>query len=469
MKIASVLLHGVIYPPDRSGRSGTMKKMTSLFVLLFIILSLSSCGDRTAADGGVEKDTSLSGEITFWHSFVQGARMEAVEEAASRFAERYPNVEINVETMTWSDFKSRWKEGMETGDLPDMSTACNIYEVEELVNAGVLQPVDEVIDSIGRDLFSDNVLTEISHEGGIYGVPYYSHAYVMWYRQDLLSQADLPVPSTWEELYQAARALTDPEKNIYGCPVPMGTDDFLATLYLHMYVRSGGGSLFRDDMTVDLTSDLALEGIRYWVRMYEECSPGETKDYTVMEQAALFYEGSSAFDFNSGFHISGVAGKRADLLDSISCAPLPRMNVEDEYYSAVVSHIPLVLYKDAENVEICRAFMEFLYQEENYIDFLDSVPVGMLPSIRGVSSTEKYQSNEMRRRFAEEEEIIREAMLNGTALGFERGPNLQAGILTSSGVIEKMFQDIVIDGADIPTAAKKAEQELNRLFAEAAE
>lgn len=445
-----------------------MKKITNLFLLAAIILSLTACGDSTAADGKVEKDTSLSGEITFWHSFVQGARMEAVERAVDKFTERYPNVTIHVETMTWSDFKSRWKEGMETGSLPDMSTACNLYEVEELVNAGVLQPVDEVIDSIGRELFSDNVLTEISHEGGIYGVPYYSHAYVMWYRQDLLDEAGLSVPSTWEELYQAARALTDPEKDIYGCPVSMGTKDFLATLYLHMYVRSAGGSLFGEDMTADLTSDLSLEGIRYWVKMYEECSPKETTDFTVMEQAALFYEGRSAFDFNSGFHISGVAGKRADLLDSVSCVSLPRMNVDDEYYSAVVSHIPLVLYKDAENAEICRAFMEFLYQEENYIDFLDSVPVGMLPSIRGVSSTEKYQSNEMRRKFAGEEEIIRDAMLNGTALGFEHGPNLQAGILTSSGVIEKMFQEIVINGADVSAAAQAAEEELNRLFAEAA-
>lgn len=446
-----------------------MNKLKIFSVLAAILLGLTACGGGTPADGTREEtDTSLSGEITFWHSFVQGARMEAVERAVRKFTERCPNVTIHVETMTWPEFKSRWKTGMETGDLPDISTACNMYELEELVYAGVLQPVDEVIDSIGRDLFSDSVLTEVSQDDGIYGVPYYSHAYVMWYREDLLAEAGLPVPSTWEELYEAAKAVTDPEKNIYGCPVSMGTTDFLSTLYLHMYVRSGGGSLLRDDMSADLTSDLALEGIRYWARMYRDCSPKGTRDYTVMEQAALFYEGTTAFDFNSGFHISGVAGRREDLLDSVSCMPLPRRNGDDEYYSAVVSHIPLVMYKDTENPEICRAFMEFLYQEENYIDFLDSVPVGMLPSVRGISSTEKYQSNEMRRRFAEEEETIVEAMLNGTALGFEHGPNLQAGILTSSGVIEKMFQEIMLDGTDVLTAARAAEEELNRLFREAA-
>lgn len=440
-----------------------MKKITKWALLAALALTLTACSSTTR-DEKTAVDESLKGEITFWHSFVQGSRMEAIESAVARFEEKYPNVKINIETMSWSDFKSRWKAGMENGELPDMSTACNMYEVEELVNAGALQPMNDVIDGVGRDLFSDYVLGELSHGDDIYGVPYYSHAYVMWYRKDLLEEAGIPVPSTWEELYEAAKAVTDPENNTYGCPVSMSPKDFMATIYLHMYVRSAGGSLLNDDMTVNLTSDLALEGIRYWVRMYEECSPKETIDYTVVEQASLFYEGTTAFDFNSGFHISGVAGSREDLLSSISCRPLPGMKEEDEYYSAVVSHIPLVLYKDAENADICKTFIQFLFEEENYIDFLDSVPVGMLPSVRGISSTEKYQSNDIRRQFASEEEVIQEAMLNGTALGFEHGPNLQAGIMTSSGVIERMFQNIIQNGVEIEKAARDAENELNQLF-----
>lgn len=442
-----------------------MKKLLAWILAAVMVFSFTACEhtDNTPVD------ESLSGEITFWHSFTQGSRMEAIDKAVMEFEKIYPNVKINVEAMTWIDFKERWKAGMETGDLPDISTACNMYEVEELVHSGLLQPADDVIDGIGRDLFSDNVLSELSYENGIYGVPYYSHAYVMWYRQDLLDAAGLDVPATWDELYKTARALTDSGNNVYGCPVSMGSKDFVSTINLHMYVSSGGGSLLNEDLTANLTSELALEGIRYWVKMYNDCSPAETVDYTIYDQAALFYEGSTAFDFNSGFHISGVAGSREDLLDSVSCTSLPKINEEDDYYSAIVTHIPLVIYKDAENTEICNTFIRFLFEEENYINFLDSVPVGMLPSVRGISSTEAYQSNETRRRFDEEEKVISEAMLNGTALGFEHGPNLQAGILTSSGVIERMFQDIIQNGTDVEAAAQKAEDELNRLFEEAVE
>lgn len=445
-----------------------MKRVAILLLTVLMALGLAACSSEEKAED-TPVDESLKGEITFWHSFTQGARMEALESAIVKFEKKYPNVKIHTETMTWSDFKTRWKDGVKTKDLPDISTACNMYEMEELVNAGILQPMDDVIEDIGKNLFSDNVLGELSHSDGIYGVPYYSHAYVMWYRKDLLAQAGLEVPSTWQELYEAAKALTDADNKIYGCPVSMSPKDFLSTINLHMYVRSGGGSLLKDDLTANITSDLALDGIRYWVKMYQTCSPKETIDYTVMEQSDLFYKGTTGFDFNSGFHISGVEGNRKDLLSSISCQPLPRINKEDESYSAVVSHIPLVLYKDAKNSQVCKAFIKFLFEEENYIEFLDSVPVGMLPSIRGISSTEKYQSNEIRKQFAAEEGVIQEAMLDGTALGFEHGPNLQAGIMTSSGVIERMFQDIVKNGTDVESAAKAAEKELNQLFSEAAD
>ena len=46
----------------------------------------------------------------------------------------------------------------------------------------------------------------------------------------------------------------------------------------------------------------------------------------------------------------------------------------------------------------------------------------------------------------------------------ESGPRPEAGLLTSQGVIESMFQDIIINGTDVETAAKAAEDKLNDLF-----
>jgi multiple sugar transport system substrate-binding protein len=452
-----------------------MKKVLSLVLALSLMLgSLAGCASTatsSSTDTGTSASTvaespsdtsALEGEITFWHSFTQGVRMEAVQAAADAFMKENPGVKINIETMSWADFNTKWNAGITTGDLPDMSTTCGTGEVAQLVNAGIIQPMDATIDAVGRDLFSTTVLNELNYDGATYGLPYYSHAQVMWVREDLLADAGLSVPTTWDELYDTAVALT--KDGVYGCAVSLSTDDFLGTRYLNFYVRSGGGSLLNDDLTANLTSDLAIDGINYWVKMYKNCSPAETINYGINDHATLYYQGITAFDFNSGFMIGGVQSNREDLVDYISCADLPKINESDPYYSAEASHIPLVIYKNTEHADICEAFIAFLFETDNYLEFLSAVPVGMMPSIDGIAETTAFTSNETRQEFAEEGEVILKAMQNGTAIGFEHGLSAQAGLLTSNGIIEKMFQDIIINGTDVEKAAQKAENELNELF-----
>ena len=168
----------------------------------------TSTAASTEASSTAESDAPLEGEITFWHSFTQGARMEAVQKAADKFMEANPGVKINIETYSWGDFNTKWNAGLTTGDLPDMSTAQGTGEVVEMLNADVLTPIDDMVDDIGRDRFSANALADMTSDGATYGVPYYSHAQVMWYRTDLLEAAGLEVPKTWDEFYDAAVTLT---------------------------------------------------------------------------------------------------------------------------------------------------------------------------------------------------------------------------------------------------------------------
>lgn len=446
-----------------AARGAIAKQTVWLSALCLIALALlTGC---TSAPTQPPDPAPAEKTITFWHCFVQEDRQQALDDAIARFEESHPGTRIETEAMQWPEFKKRWRAGIATGDLPDMSSACNVYEVGELLDAGLLQPVNAVVDAIGANLFSDNVLNDLSYDGSIYGVPLYSHAYVLWYRRDLLDKAQLDAPKTWDDFAEAARRTTDPMTGVNGFSLSLDPSDFVGTIALHMYMRSAGESLLNEDLTANLTSPTALEGIRYWTEIFSSCSPAEALDETTAVQAQRFYEGTTALDFNSGFNVSGMAAASPELLEQLACTALPKMEAEDADYSAVVTHIPLVLYKDARNADVCKEFMEFLFQDAGYIEFLDSAPVGMLPSVRGITSTEAYQSNPLRRQFYNEERLIENAMINGRPLGFEHGPNLHAGILASSGVIERMFRSIISGEATAEQAAASAEEELNGLFA----
>ncbi len=458
------------------------KKILSLILALAMCLSLlAGCGsaeekapatEAPAADAPAAEvpateaaPAALEGEITFWHSFTQGPRLETLQAAADKFTELNPGVKITIETFSWADFYTKWTTGLASGNVPDISTALPNHVVE-MIDAECIIPLDNLIDDIGRDRFYEAPLVEMTAEdGNCYAVPIYSHAQVMWYRTDLLEKYNLEVPTTWDELYEAASTIQAGENGaVYGCSVPLGTNDMMATRYLNFYVRSAGETLLTEDGKANLTSQAAIDGINYWIKMYEANSPADSINFNVLDQATLYYQGKNAFDFNSGFQIGGVETNTPALMDYIACAPMPTLTEGEAQTGYETSNIPMVIWENSEHPEICEAFIKFLYQPENYVPFLQSVPVGMLPALKEISTNEEFLADPTIQKFMSSMEVIANAVGYGTAIGMESGPRPEAGLLTSQAVIEGMFQDIIINGTPVEEAAAAAEAKLNDLF-----
>ena len=453
------------------------KKILSVLLAVIMCLSmLAGCGsepeetkapasqDSASAAQGATEATELEGEITFWHSFSQGPRLETLQAAADSFMKANPGVKITIETFSWADFYTKWTTGLASGNVPDMSTALPNHVVE-MIDAEAIIPLDDLIDDIGRDRFYEAPLTEMTADSQTWAVPLYSHAQVMWYRTDLLEKYSLEVPTTWDELYDAASVIQQGENGaVYGCSVPMGTNDMMATRYLNFYVRSAGETMITEDGKANLTSQAAIDCINYWIKMYKANSPADSLNFNVLDQATLYYQGKNAFDFNSGFQIGGVETNTPDLLDSIACAPMPTLTKGEKQTGYETSNIPMVVWKNSKHPEICKAFIEYLYQPENYVPFLLSVPVGMLPALKEISQNEEFLADPTVQKFSDSMAVIADAVVYGTAIGMEYGPRPEAGLVTSQGVIEGMFQDIIVNGTPVEEAAGAAEAKLNSLF-----
>ena len=93
------------------------RALTLLLASLMLMGCLTSCGSSsnpdkpnpgsTSGNSGTSAptgDQELEGEITFWHSFTQGPRLETIQAAADAFMKDNPKVKINIETFSWADF-----------------------------------------------------------------------------------------------------------------------------------------------------------------------------------------------------------------------------------------------------------------------------------------------------------------------------------------------------------------------------
>lgn len=442
----------------RTGRLPSRRQFAALTAST-VALSGAACRADTGRSGA--PDGVLSGDLLVWTSFTQGPRAEWMEHMAQKFEEAHPDVRVTIETFSWPDFYTKWTMGLAAGQVPDISSALPTH-VAELLNVQALAPVDDVIDEIGRDRFAEAALAEGQVDGASYSVPLYTHAQVMWYRTDLLEEAGLEVPTTWEELRHAAEVLTTDD--VYGLSVPLGSSDMMATRFLNYYVQSAGERLLNDDGSANLTSQAVLDGIAYWVDMYRNTSPEGSINYDVLQQATLYYQGRTAFDFNSGFQIGGVQQTSPDLLEYVAAAPLPRLKAADPLYGGETSNTPMVVWEASSMQEEAKAFLLSLYETEEYIEFLHSVPGGMLPALADISDEPAYVDDPVLDQFADTVEVIDEAVPRGSAVGMENGPTVQASIMTGQGIIEGLFQDIVLNGTPIAEAAQDAEEQLNSLF-----
>ena len=435
-------------------------KSKFLYLLLVSILILASCGQKDETETSNKNSNELEGEITFWHSFTQGPRKEYIEKKAEVFMKKHPKVKIKIETFAWPEFHTKWTTGVQAGQVPDISTAMP-NDVSLMIDANVLSDVDGVINDIGKDKFYSGPLKEGEKNGKHYSIPLYSHAQVMWYRKDLLKKVNEEVPKTWDDFERVTDKIS--KEGTYGISVPMGTGDLMATRFLNFYVRSHGEKLIKNGKA-DLTNKRAIDGINYWVNRYHSSSPKGSINFKVLDQATLFYQGKTAFDFNSGFQISGVKANSPDLLKKISAAPIPTQKSSEKSEGIETTNVPLVQWKHSKHKDISRAFIQELYKEDDYVDFLLSTPGGMLPVMKGVSDNPKYKSNETIKAFKPEIDMIERQISHGTAIGMEDGPNVEASILTTQNIIEEMFQEIVTTDISTEDAAKKAEDKLNRQF-----
>lgn len=445
-----------------AGTTRFRRRMLAATLGAALVTSLAACGGSSANQD--QGDGKLAGDVTFWSSYTQGPRAEWLQKMADKFEAENPDVHITIENFSWGEFYTKWTAGVASGQLPDISSALP-YHVTEMLDAGVIAPLDDVIDEIGRDRFPESALKEGAKDGHNYSIPLYSHAQAMWIRKDVLEENGLEVPETWEELRDAAKKVSTPD--LYGLSVPLGTNDVQGVRYLNYYVKSAGGSLITEDGKANLTSPEALEGIKYWVDLYNEVSPKGSINFNILDQATLYYQGKTAFDFNTGFQIGGVQATTPSLDDKIEAAPLPRLHKGDPIYGAETGYQPMVVWETSDVQEEAKAFLLSLYNDEDYIEFLKGVPIGMMPVLKDIAENPEFRDDPEIQKHIESFDVINQAIPLSSAIGMENGPRIEAGILVNQGVVESMFQDIILNGTDINTAAKNAEDQLNKMFEQA--
>jgi len=244
-------------------------KRLALLALLLVAAALlaAGCGGEDAGDEGAGADTTeVSGtvELSGWASSPEETRL--LRQVITDFEAQYPNIKVQYNPIS-GDYPAAMLAKFSARRPPDVFYV-DSNVIPDWIQQGVLEPLDGYIEDGDFDTgaFFPSLLDAFKGpDGQQYGLPKDWSPLGIFTNDQLLQDAGVEPPSTWDELRSAAEQLEG--KVPGGKPLCLSPD----WARLLAFVYQNGGSFLNDDKTeATINSPEAKEAVEFYVGLVQD-------------------------------------------------------------------------------------------------------------------------------------------------------------------------------------------------------
>jgi multiple sugar transport system substrate-binding protein len=348
--------------------------------------------------------------VRVWHTETEPQSVKAFQALIDDFEKLRPDISVKQEALAWGDLEPKLTAALAAGAPPDAShgqavTCASFYA------KGLLRPLEDLADAIGRDNIWEAVRRQCLHDGKYYGIPHSAATSLLIYRKDLFKQKGLRPPETWDDLIKLGEAMMERDKDgrvtRYGLSLP-GTGLFINILMGEL-VKANGGRLF-DPATgrPTFTERPVVEALDFYKRLTATILPPGWLGHGYLDtfanlatgKAAMLYQG---YGRGAGY-IERYAPKEMANPDHFGVLAKP-VGPSGKVTAAQIDAEPWMVFKNAKHPNEAVDFLTFFFKEEPYIRYLHSVPIHLLPTLKSVRRNPAYQANDMVRKWKEWQEM----------------------------------------------------------------
>ena len=179
-------------------------------LVLCVLLAAPGCGGGGHDEGGAGGDKS----ITFWTAEDLAERVAATQKIVTRFQEQ-SGIQVKVVPIAEDQLATQVQSASAGGTLPDVMGALSLGFVNNLATDDLADQdaANDVVESLGRDTFSERALSLVESDGKPIAVPSDSWTQLLVYRKDLFQKAGLQTPDTFDKILTAATKLKQSGQN----------------------------------------------------------------------------------------------------------------------------------------------------------------------------------------------------------------------------------------------------------------
>lgn len=169
------------------------------------------------------------------------------------------NATVEHQSVPSNQYNSKVLQQISSRSLPDILMVNN-PDLPQFAETGALRPLTEL--DVDTSAYYESVLNVGKFEDELYGLAPNVNSLVLFYNVQMLEEAGIEPPTTWEELRAAAQALTTPDRYGFVYSGQAGTE---GTWTFIPFLWSNGGSQLELDApeaveALDFYTKLALDG-----------------------------------------------------------------------------------------------------------------------------------------------------------------------------------------------------------------
>lgn len=319
------------------------KRLLALLVCVMMFAAIftgCSSSKKTSTEDASNKEVVVT--LGCWAS--SPAETQLLDNQIQAFQNKYPNITIKTVVIT-GDYNQAMQTKIASKTAPDVYYL-DVSLATQYMSKGVLAPLDEYLDKNDVTDFESNLLKGYQLNGKTYGLPKDYNTLGLFYNKDMLAQANVQVPTTWDELTTAAQKLTTGK--VKGLALSDDNARFIPFFF------QAGGKVIDDSGKPVLTSAEDAKGLDYYYSFFKKGYAATPKDLGDGWNGDSFAKKKVAMVIEGGWLVASMAQAAPDVKYGI--AKLPKGDNDGDLAFTVA----YVMNKDSKHKTEAAEVLKFL-------------------------------------------------------------------------------------------------------------
>ncbi len=267
------------------------RKIIGILLSVALLLGiLAGCSDNGSSDEEIK--------LRMIESLTSPKRTELLKAMLVDFEKENPDIKVELISPPFDQADNKIRTMLGAEEELDILEVRDL-NVAEFVNNSYVEPINSYTEEWSDFGTMGSAAKSVGMVGDdIYFVPNGLYQRQMFYRKDWLDEKGLKAPTTWEELYETSKALTDPGKNRFGFsfrggPGSNGNTDTMILSYNGDKVDLENSMFTKGGATIYSTPE-AKEAMELYLSIYKDASPSDSINWGFQEQVQAFTSGVTA-------------------------------------------------------------------------------------------------------------------------------------------------------------------------------